>query len=482
MAVGAGLPTVSVIAGACSRGRAPRAQAQSPAHGRPTTTAAIGGTVTIMVGLGRSADPRQAAVQQSVAQAYVLAHPQVQVNFERVAQAVAASRITGEGGRQRPDLVLPSGVTGISRFVDAGVWQDLRPRLDAERVDVADLFVPPSVGVARATDYYGDGSRHVVGLPIAVHAHVMAVNVDLFRKAGVPAPAFGWDDADWTYDKLLDLARATTLDTRKRRSGQPGFDPRAIAQYGLARIDDTVFERGFGADVPYDPRSRRVGYGSDQFAAGLQFVADLVNRHHVLPTGAAAAALGRPVAGADPRLALWLAGRAAMAEVCVCELRPWGDVKGFRWTAVALPRGPRRLAAPLDVDMGAIVAGAGSDRDASWDVLAGMVLDPSRAGVLAVEGLGAVPALREASPLFADAMRREHPDLDVAILLDAVAHGTTDAVAWHPAYDRLVPTVEPMLAPVYAGAMPAAEAAPRAAEAAQRLVEEWLASHPRPHP
>jgi len=471
-ALGTGLclPAAAAVLDACSHSSAPA---------RPKAKARAPEGVTVLVGFGAGNQPSQVAAQEEVARGLIAARPDLKLNFERVTSGAEAKLTRDIATGLPPQLVLPVGADGVSRFVEGGTWEDLRPRLDADGLDLDRLFVPEALAAARAAAYYGPGSQRVVGLPLAVHSRFIAVNDDLFHKARLPVPRHAWGDAAWTYDKLLDLARSTTVDAKGRRAGQPAFDPAAIVQYGLARLDTDVIARGYAAVLPWDPATRKVGYASGEFVAGLQFAADLRNRHHVVPSDAAAAALAAAAPGADPRMQLWLSGRAAMAEVCTCDLPSWGAVKGFAWSATAVPAGPRGLATALEVELGTMVAAKGARLDRAWEVLKGFLVTPANQARLASGGSAGIPALRENSHLFAEGLARSHPGLDPAIVAGGVSHGTLVG-AWHPAYDALPAAVGTFVDRALAGQLPPAEAAAMAGPAAQQVVDAWLSSHRLP--
>src|SRR5438874_9746181 len=108
---------------------------------------------------------------------------------------------------------MPAGLYGISLFVDQDVCLDLSTYFDRDGLSL-DLFLPETTTATHVPNYFGNNAKEIVGVPIDVHDHVLAYNVDLFTKAGVPMPPTSRTDATWTLQgKFLDAAKALTQGT-----------------------------------------------------------------------------------------------------------------------------------------------------------------------------------------------------------------------------------------------------------------------------
>ena len=455
------------------------------AESADAATRAGTGLVDILVGFGTGNGPDQIPSQQRIASSLMSAHRGLQISFDRVLDSdVANQKLTLQiAAGHPPQVIMPAGLYGINLFVDKGVWQDLGPRLTADGLKLEDLFLPEAINAARAVTYYGAGSQHVVGLPTVVHGHFLGVNHDLFKKAGVRVPTYGWDDNAWDYNKMLELALATTLDGNGHRASQRGFDPSHITQYGLARFDADIIARGYGATFPYDTAAKRPGYNTPAFIAGLQFGADMQNKHHVVPDNAAAAALSGATGSQDARQMAWLSGQMAMAELCSCDLPTWGAVKNFKWSVIAIPRGPKRRFSYLNLDVGAIVSADkhNGNVDGAWTVLKGFLIDAANQRQFSYGSLRGIPALKSNTHVFSDAVKRDYPTLDASIITASVAHGTPESEIWHPAYTQIDTAVGPYWDRVMTAQMTAAQAAPLMQRAAEKAVSAWSATHTLPH-
>lgn len=452
------------------------------------TTSVPGGTgvtkssVRILIGFGTGNDPEQTPPQEKIANSLGGTGRIQSVSFDRVPDSDAATqKLTLQiAAGKPPQLILPTGLFGINTFIEKGVWEDLGPRMAAEGLKLDDLFLENTLAAARGIGYYPASSAPIVGIPTVVHGHFVGVNIDLFKKAGVPVPSFGWNDPEWTYDKLLELALATTLDKRGRRASDPAFDAKNIAQYGIGRID---VAGGFDlSNTPVDPVTRKVNYDKPGVIEGTQFAADLKNRYKVVPDDAAAAAVSGATQGSDAQLMAWLSGKVAMTDLCTCDLPTYGAVKGFAWSAIATPKGPKRLATLLNLDFGAVVAADKGNKavDASWEALKGFLFDPANEKAFSYDSLRGVPALKANSGIFVDAVKRNYPNLDATIVAGGITFGVPMSELWYPAYNELGSAVSPIFDKVSAGEITAAEAAPQAVAAGQAAVDAWLAANKLP--
>lgn len=487
----AAVPTTAATAGAtsapASATTAGALEAATNAPAAATTAAAAtaapsGGakSVQVLVGFGSGNAPDQIPIEEQLAKKFTDAHGDTKVEFLRVPDSDAAQNkltLTMNAGNP-PQVILPSGVYGINVFIDQGVWADLTPYLKKDNLDITQLFQEATLPAARGAGYYGKNSSVVVGIPVALHGHFLGYNKDLFQKAGLPDPSHTWNDSGWTYDKLLEYAQKLTLDQNGKHAGEDGFDPNTIVQYGMARFDADIIWRGYGAHE-YDPATRKVGYNTPEYIQGFQFAADLIHKYHVIPTDEAAAALSGATKTEEGTLQAWVTGKAAMAELCTCDLPTWGAVKTFKWNVAPIPRGPKRLFSYLNLDVGAIVAKA-TDKDAAWELLKSMLIDQGNEEQLSYQSLKAIPPLKSNTARFTDGVKRDFPTLDVSVLTESLKYGSTESEDWHPAYIELGQTTGPILDPVRRGEAKAADVAAKAQAAGQKVIDDWFAKHKLP--
>nr|MBA2438059.1 extracellular solute-binding protein [Acidimicrobiia bacterium] len=161
--------------------------------------------------------PEQIPAQEELASAFEEANEGSTVSFLRIPDTDEAQRRLGVliAAGEAPEIVLPTGVFGINLYIDEGIWLDLAPQMAEAGVSL-DLYEEAAVRAARATNYFGEDSDTVVGLPAAIFTHTVAYNKELFAAAGVEEPPHAWDDPAWDYDRLVEVARQLTLDGQGR--------------------------------------------------------------------------------------------------------------------------------------------------------------------------------------------------------------------------------------------------------------------------
>lgn len=461
-AAGAALAAYGGLLGAC---------------GGSGTSKRLSGSAQVLVGFGTGNDPTQVPTQEALAREFQKAHPGARIEFLRIPDSDAAQRKLGLliAAGTPPEIVLPAGIFGISLYLDQNAWLDLGPFMKDSGVSLDD-FHAPARRAARAVAYYGDDSNAAVGIPSGMFSHAVGYNKDLFREAGVPEPPHEWDTPGWTYDRLLEVATALTRDKRGRTPDKPGFDAGSIVQFGLGHWDTGIMLYGFGARS-YDPATRRVRFDTPEYVAGTQFGVDLVNRHHVLATDELAA--GVASGASDPQLGAWQRGKIAMVDMCTCDLPSFGAVQRFDWDVAAWPRGPKRLASTLNLDVGAIVARS-RNHELSWQILRELLTVPASERRLATRGYGAIPPLKSQSAAFVPYVKRRYPGIDLQVFLDGIEHGTAESEAWYPAFAQVGDLGGQFLQPVFEGKAPAAAQLSKYQVAAQGKVDAWLREHKLP--
>ncbi|MGI9032751.1 MAG: extracellular solute-binding protein [Acidimicrobiales bacterium] len=445
-----------------------------------TTAKALSGKVQILVGFGTGNSPGQLPVQAALASAFSAAHPDVSIEFLRVPSSSDASTklTTLIAGGQPPDIVLPAGLFGISKFVDQGVWLDLRPLFDRDGITL-DRFLPETASAARVTNYFGPNGKGIIGVPIDVHDHALAYNEELLSKAGVAPPPTSWFGDSWTLEgKFLDAARALTVDAAGKHPTDPGFSPDKVTQYGVGNFfRETVFY-DFGGHL-YDDASRKAQFDKPGSIAGIQFAADLVNKHRVMPSETQVAALGAGGGKGNEAQFAWRQGKLAMIDMCSCNIKtPYGTDVPFAWKAAALPAGPARRFGFLNLDVGAIVA-ASQNHDLAWEVLKFLTLDPANEAKLAYDSYGGVPPLKENESAFADGIKRDLPSVDPKVWLDGFASSSPENEAWFPAFSEVNDLVTKSFDSIMAGA-PASSAMPQLQAQAQAKIDDWFKTHKLP--
>jgi multiple sugar transport system substrate-binding protein len=152
------------------------------------------------------------------------------------------------------------------------------------------------------------------------------INTSMFEKAGIPVPT-----EEWTWEQQLDAARKlTTTDGKQwgmwfRRSWDLDF-----WQYVAANMTERTYYA--------DKEETKVGYNTPEALEGFQWFVDLIHKHKVAPSPAAAAAM-KTAETAD----LFMLGIAGMTAA---HYQSTGDVvrfikDKFKWKLMPPPRAPK---------------------------------------------------------------------------------------------------------------------------------------------
>ncbi len=461
-----------VLLSACGGGdseQTPDSGAKAPDRGSAKAK------LDVLVGFGTGNAPDQIPTQEQLAKAFA-ADSGSEISFRRIPDGDEAQRQLGIliAAGTPPDIILPTGVFGISLYVDQKVWLDLAPLLSAAKVNL-NMFDDAAIAAAKVPNYFGPNSKAVVGLPAAIFTHTIAYNKDLFKAAGISEPPHRWNAPGWDYNALLEMTKALTLDAKGRNAADPSFNPREIKQYGLGHWDTGLMALGYGAQK-YDPKTRRLLLDSPENIAGTQFGADLTNRHHVLVNDQLAAGVA---SGADdPQLAAWKSGKIAIIDMCGCDLQSYGADNDFAWDVAAWPAGPKRLVSTLNLDVGAVVA-ASKNQQAAFDALRYLLVDPDNATKLATDGYGAMSPLRGKQNGFIDQLKDDFPNVDLKLFLDALPFSINQE-GWFPAFTEVGDIGGQYLDPIALGESTAAEQLPLYQQAAQKLVDRWFKENELP--
>ena len=146
--------------------------------------------------------------------------------------------------------------------------------IHSEGTGLLDAFFPNIVNYARY-DGTVTGQGPLYGLPMNAGCYILFYNRDMFDKYCIPYP-----DSTWTSDTLVEVGAKFVED----RDGDGIMD-----QFGL--IIPTVWNdvfvdlimRGFGGTLWSENRKNCL-IGTPAGIDAVQFIADLSNNHHIMPT------------------------------------------------------------------------------------------------------------------------------------------------------------------------------------------------------
>ena len=186
------------------------------------------------IGIGTGADPLQVTVEQSVVDDFNASHKTIRLSMEIVPNASARDTLSTEiAAGDGPDVVGPIGSLGSNAF--GGQWLNIAPYLQSTAYDTGKFEA------ALMKMYQTD--EGTVSLPFAVYPSAIYYNTRLFTEAGLNPPPANYGDqytmpngamADWSWDTLTQVAKLLTIDSSGRHSGEAGFNPNGIVQYGFS--------------------------------------------------------------------------------------------------------------------------------------------------------------------------------------------------------------------------------------------------------
>ena len=160
----------------------------------------------------------------------------------------------------------------------------------------------------------------------------LAYNKQMFDRAQIKYP-----DDTWTWETYANTAARLTQDQGGRRSGDSGFDPSQISQYGSApalREHWWYWIWSNGSEVLSQDRKKAV-LDSPAALNTLQWIADLNSRRVIMPTPAFPEADMAAINGD----AGFTAGRVAMAPHGRWRVPEIRRLAKFEWDVAPMPKG-----------------------------------------------------------------------------------------------------------------------------------------------
>jgi multiple sugar transport system substrate-binding protein len=223
-------------------------------------------------------------------------------------------------GGTPPAVTGPWGTGGYRFWAVKGVVAELDSLIARDKYDLTD-FYPKFVEATKM------GAKRYA-LPMGVGIQVLAYNKEYFQRTGQTVPP-GWADKSWNWDKYVTTARALTRDPdgagAQWGSGNPWGDDRRIAYiFGGAWFDLKAYDTGKATTFLYEPNA---------VVEGIQFAADLINKHRVRPS---AADVTRTAGTVLP----FIAGRLGMESIATSSFARYSDASAPEWGVAAVPNPP----------------------------------------------------------------------------------------------------------------------------------------------
>jgi multiple sugar transport system substrate-binding protein len=281
-------------------------------------------------------DTTELANQQKVVDAFTALDPSITVKVTVADWETYWDKLqTALAGGNAPDVFLMDGPL----FPD---YQTRSQLLDLSPLITRDSFDTTQLADLAVKDFTGaDG--HLYGLPRDMSTVGLYYNKKMFDAAGIPYP-----DATWDWAKLVEVAKKLTK-TSGTTTTQWGFYTETSDMENF--WSSLVWQAG--GDI-LSPDKKTVVIDSDQAAAGIQFLQDLIYKDKVMP---------QPVPGGTGDA--FENGQAAM-EANGSWLVPTHEAAGIDFGVAPLPKGPAGQATSVNPS-GVVVYKGSKSPDAAWE-------------------------------------------------------------------------------------------------------------------
>jgi multiple sugar transport system substrate-binding protein len=133
-------------------------------------------------------------------------------------------------GGNAPDAVLSFGPDYVGQYCSSGLWQDLKPHMDADGIKIED-FAPAAISYTNFDDKQ-------CALPSLTDAYGLYYNTDMFAKAGITDPPK-------TLDELAEDAKKLTVKNSDGTLKVVGFVP--LQNWEQLGISDIA--RAYGGEM-----------------------------------------------------------------------------------------------------------------------------------------------------------------------------------------------------------------------------------------
>jgi multiple sugar transport system substrate-binding protein len=176
----------------------------------------------------------------------------------------------------------------------------------------------------RTADYFDNAIREgtyngqFYGPNVLFGSRVIYYNKTAFEEAGLEDPYVQYKRGEWTLEQFLEASRKLTK-----------FDANGVpTHFGVVInvLDAWTFIWGFGGDI-LTPDGSRCVVDSPQAIEALQFMQDLIHKHHVTPTAGESAM----------NAYTFESGRVAMLFNWAGQAPIYRTVRDFKWDVVPVP-------------------------------------------------------------------------------------------------------------------------------------------------
>ncbi len=221
-----------------------------------------------------------------------------------------------------PDVFDAYGPSELDAFVRSGIAWDITDELAKRGVDLEGEVWPAILPT-------GIREERVYGFPANVAVDAIWINKDLFDAAGERYP-----EGPWTWAEFIELAKRLNVRDARGRIKQFGFlcDWWQWPQFIML----------FGGHI-YSEDGTRCVIDSPEAIEAIQFMRDLMYKHHIMPTPVDEATMATMGGWGSGTITYFGAGKGAMAlggRWWLCTLR---DYEGLNLGVVEIPHEEERI-------------------------------------------------------------------------------------------------------------------------------------------
>lgn len=394
---------------------------------------------------GMWGDPVEIVDHQKVADAYMAANPDVEIElwaqpwsdyFTKLDTLFAAGDAS-----VIPDVFWQSSV---QKYASSGLIQNLDPLIEKSGMDLKDYWP----GVLATTSWNGS----VYGFPRDIAAEVLYYDKDDFDAAGLDYPT-----EDWTWDDLRAAAEKLTIKDDTGRTSRYG-----LAAEGGKYFDFVGANGGAILDDVFKPTECKLS--TPESIEGFEYFSGLMNDGFAWRD----ADLGQ--AGGDQ--AVFLADQASMFIQNASRVPALNEAK-INYDVAPIPKAPSGgRQGGLSNGAAWVISALTDQTDAAWDFVQFLQSPEGGAAIYSASG-GAFPPTKASAeaPAFMDDSRG--PANKQAFLIDAESVNP-NGYGWFADYNEMNSTlISPALATIWSGEAKPADVLPGLCDD----VNKFLADH-----
>lgn len=304
-------------------------------------------------------------------------------------------------------------------------------------------------------------------IPLGMGTCVLFYNKALFEEAGVEEPTHDWGDGSWTMEAFLETAQKLTLDSRGRNALDPNFDEENIVQFGIGGMQTYWFYPWyFGGDWT-DPEVTKFTGNEPEAIEAMQFIADLSNKYHVMPTAEQSQAMS---AGGN----LFLTGRVAMSVEGSWDCVTF-EQADFEWDIACTPMGKQHSIVLFTDGIG--IGANCNNLEGGWELMEWIFNDHENYMEMldAMYAMMTIPAMTDATDEVKDILAQRYPGVDINVMFDAAEQ--EDACPVYMRYHENFTQMDEILRqeaidPISTGEISAEEALNAVADDIQKLIDD----------